>query len=79
MFTIEALSCFILKAREVGHKSGFKVGEREEERMEVLHILVAEDTLLFCEATVEHLRCWKWMLICFEHVSCTKINLQKGE
>lgn len=55
IFPMEALSCFSKKARDGGSVSGFKVGGRGQEGEEVSHLLFADDTLIFCDASQEQL------------------------
>ncbi|KAL0362331.1 UNVERIFIED_CONTAM: hypothetical protein Scaly_1188300 [Sesamum calycinum] len=44
----------------------------------VSHILFADDTLLFCQATIEAMECVKEVLFRFERASGLKINMQKS-
>jgi len=59
--------------------SGFSVGSRNHEAMVVSHLLFAEDTLIFCEANVEHFRNLRCLFLCFEVVLGLNINLSKSE
>jgi hypothetical protein len=45
----------------------------------VPHLLFADDTLLFCEPSVEQFRNMRCLLLCFEVVLGMKINLSKSE
>lgn len=47
--------------------------------MEVLHLLFANDALVFYEASYSQLIFLYWLLIWFEVVSVLKINLDKSE
>jgi hypothetical protein len=47
--------------------------------MVVLHMLFADDTLIFCKASCEHLHNLRCLLFCFEALSGLKINLSKSE
>ena len=49
--------------------TGFLMGSRHSEAMEVSHLLFADDTLIFCEPKVEQLRNLRCLLLCFEAVS----------
>jgi hypothetical protein len=45
----------------------------------VSHLLFADDTLLFCELSVEQFRNLRCLLLSFEAVSELKINLSQSE
>ena len=74
------LSRLINKAVEGNFLSGCKIGGRgEEEKLELSHLLYADDTLLFCKDNPNHLAHLWWILIWFEALSRLKINLGKSE
>ena len=45
----------------------------------VLHILSADDTILFCDADVEQILNIRLLLLCFQAVIGLKVNVQKSE
>ena len=51
VLAMEALSCLLRRVREGGYLFGFKVFGRNGEGLEVSHLLLADDTLVFYEAT----------------------------
>ena len=77
---MDILSRLVNKAVEGNFLSGFKIGGvREEEELEVSHLLYADDTLLFCKDNPDQLACLRWILMWFELLSRLKINLSKSE
>lgn len=54
---------------------GFRIGEGE---LEICHLLYAYDTIIFCEAAVEHAIYVRVMLVAFEAVSGLKVNRRKS-
>jgi hypothetical protein len=56
----------------------FSVGSWCSEVVALLHLLLADDTLIFCEPKVEQLHNLKCLLLCFEVVLGLKINLSKS-
>ena len=67
------------KAVLEGRLSGFSVGILEGRSLTVSHLLFADDTLIFCEANLDHILILRLILIRFEAVSGLKINLGKSE
>ena len=47
--------------------------------MELSHLLFADDTLIFCEASKDQLLHLHWVLMWFEAISRLKINFEKNE
>jgi hypothetical protein len=76
---MEALSRMMAATVDRGLLSGFLVGSRIHEEMVVSHLLFANDTLIFCEPSVEQFRNLRCMFLCFEVVSGLMINLSKSE
>ena len=73
---MDVLSRLVNKDMEGNFLSGCKIGGvREEEELEVSHLLYANDTLLFCKDNPDQLVCLGWILMWFEALSGLKINL----
>jgi hypothetical protein len=53
------------------------VGTRDNDRVEVSHLLFADDTLVFCGADASQINYMGALLVCFEAVSGLKVNLTK--
>ena len=47
--------------------------------MVVSHLLFGDDTLVFCDASKEHVEVLSWAFMWFEAISGLKINLHKSE
>jgi hypothetical protein len=58
--------------------SGFAVGTRGSEQVNISHLLFADDTLVFCGASLEQVQAIDELLIFFELVSGLKVNLAKS-
>jgi hypothetical protein len=78
VIVMEAFSklCSIFVQR--GFLSGFSVGSRSTGVINVSHLLFADDTLVFCGASPDHLLYLRMLLLSFEAVSGLKINLEKS-
>ena len=59
--------------------SGFRVSNLEGDSLMVLHLLVVDDTLIFCDTDLDQLLIICLVLLWFEAVSGFKINLGKSE
>uniref|UniRef100_A0A2N9IUI4 Reverse transcriptase domain-containing protein n=1 Tax=Fagus sylvatica TaxID=28930 RepID=A0A2N9IUI4_FAGSY len=79
VIVMEALSRLIDKAIGAGMISGFSVSRDNHAPSLISHLLFADDTLIFCEATSDHLSHLRSLLIWFETTSGLRINLGKSE
>jgi hypothetical protein len=57
---------------------GFSVGTSEPDRVTVSHLLIADDTLIFCGANASQIRHIRAFLVCFEVVAGLKVKLSKS-
>ncbi|KAG5619467.1 hypothetical protein H5410_019291 [Solanum commersonii] len=57
---------------------GFRVGSRTERVLEIYHLLFADDTIVFCDATREQISLLRLVLVIFEAISGLKINWRKS-
>ena len=76
---MEVLSILIRRVVDGGFLSGCRIRGRGEEEMIVSHLLFADDTIIFCEASKEQLSALSWILAWFEAASRLRINLAKSE
>jgi hypothetical protein len=74
----EALSKLLTATVQRGFLSGFSVGSRRSEVVNISHLLFADDTLVFCGANPKHLCYLRALFLHFEVVSGLKINLAKS-
>jgi hypothetical protein len=74
---MEALRRLLSVTVDSGRLSGFSVGSRPHV-INISHLLFADDTLVFCEASTSHLRYLWVLLFCFEAVFGLKVNLAKS-
>jgi hypothetical protein len=76
---MEALSRMIDKASGVGLLSGFSVGREASDPMRISHLLFADDTLIFCEASPDNLIDLRAILTWFEATLGLRVSLGKSE
>ena len=69
VIVMEALSRLIDKAIGVGMISGFSVSRDNHAPLLISYLLFADNTLIFCEATSDHLSHLRSLLIWFETTS----------
>ena len=55
VLVMDALGRMLDKAVLEGHLSGFSVGNLEGRSLAMSHLLFADDTLIFCEANLDHI------------------------
>ncbi|RVW53935.1 hypothetical protein CK203_073000 [Vitis vinifera] len=79
VFRMEALSRLINRAVGGGFLSGCRVNGRGGDGALVSHLLFADDTLVFCEASENQMVHLSWLLMWFEAISGLRINLDKSE
>jgi hypothetical protein len=75
VLVIEAFSRMIGAIYSKGLISGFSVGSREHDQVEVSHLLFAYDTLIFCSTDDSQISYMEALFVCFEAVSGLKVNL----
>jgi len=78
VIVMEAFSKLLSISVQRGFLSGFSVGSRSNGVINVSHLLFADDTLVFCGASPDHLLYLRMLLLSFEAVSGLKINLDKS-
>jgi hypothetical protein len=78
VIVMEAFSKLFSISVQRGFLSGFAVGSRSNRVINVSHLLFADDTLVFCGASPDHLLYLRMLLLSFEAVSGLKINLDKS-
>ncbi|KAL0411083.1 UNVERIFIED_CONTAM: hypothetical protein Slati_3698000 [Sesamum latifolium] len=71
----ESFSILIREAESTEHLQGIAVS-RQASR--ISHLLFADDTLIFCQATVEAFSCIHNILLCFERALGLQINIHKS-
>jgi hypothetical protein len=78
VLVMEAFSRMLGAFISRGLISGFSVGSSEPNRVNVSHLLFADDTLVFCGANESQIRHVGALLVCFEAVAGLKVNLSKS-
>jgi hypothetical protein len=76
VIVMEAFSGMIYVSIHHGSLSGFSVGSRPFEMVNISHLFV-DDTLVFYEANYDNICSLRLLLICFEAVSRLKVNMAK--
>ena len=76
---MEAIGKMLDKTVLEGCLSRFNVGVSAGRSLMVSHLLFADDTLIFCDANIDHMLILRMVLIWFEVVFGLKVNLGKSE
>ena len=79
LIIMEGLNRMLNKVEGVGLIRGFKANGRRGGGECVLHLLFADDTILFCDVDVEQILHVRMLLLCFQVVTDLKVNVQKSE
>ncbi|WJZ83279.1 hypothetical protein VitviT2T_002974 [Vitis vinifera] len=79
VIAMEVFSSFLKRAVDNGYISGCQVKGRNEGGTQISHLLFADDTLVFCQASQDQLTYLSWLLMWFEAASGMRINLDKSE
>ena len=75
----EVLSRILKKTEEGGFIHGFHVGPVNSTGIRVSHLLFADDTILFCDASREQILSIRLVLTCFQAFTGLKVNAGKSE
>ena len=76
---MEVFSCLLRMAISGSFLSGWRVKGRSDEGILISHLLFADDTLVFCEESLDQMTYVSWLLMWFEACSGLRINLEKSE
>ncbi|RVW38193.1 LINE-1 reverse transcriptase-like [Vitis vinifera] len=79
VIAMEVFSCLLRRAISGGYLFGWRVRGKSGERILILHLLFADDTLVFCEASQDQMTYLSWLLMWFQACSSLRINLEKSE
>ena len=75
---MEAFSILIGKDASKGFLLGYKISNRSGDVVQITHLLFADDSLVFCKASRDHMAYLSWILAWFEAILGLKINLEKA-
>ena len=76
---MEVLSKMMKRAEGADLLRGFRADGRRGEGVCVSHLLFANDTILFCDADVEQILHVWMLLLCFQAVTGSKVNVLNSE
>ena len=79
VIAMEVFSCLLRRDISGGFLYGWRVRGRSGEEVQISHLLFADDTLVFCEKSLDQMTYLSWLLMWFEACSGLKINLEKSE
>ena len=57
---------------------GYRMTDRNDELVKIMHLLFANESLIFCKDTMEEMVHHNWILLWFEAISGLRINLEKS-
>ena len=78
LLIMEVLSRLLKKTEECNLIRGFHVGDVNVVGVRISHLLFADDTILFCDASREQLLSIRLVLSCFQTFTGLKVNIEKS-
>ena len=78
LLIMEVLSRLLKKTEECNLIWGFHVGDVNVVGVRISHLLFADDTILFCDASREQLLSIRLVLSCFQTFTRLKVNIGKS-
>ena len=79
LLIMEVLSRILKKTEDCGLLRGFHVGPSNSIGVRISHLLFADDTILFCDASRDQLLSIRLALTCFQAFTGLKVNMGKSE
>ena len=79
LLTMEVLSRILKKTKDCGLLRGFHVGPSNSIGVCISHLLFADDTILFCDASRDQLLSIRLVLTCFQAFIGLKVNAGKSD
>ena len=79
LLIMEVLSRILKKIEEGGFIQGFHVSPINSTSIRISHLLFADDTILFCDASRERILSIRLVLTCFQAFTRLKVNVGKSE
>ena len=79
ILVMEAFNQLLSRASCGGLVEGVKMGRSSGEGTDLLHLLFADDTLIFCNVNSENLRYLSWVFLWFEVIFGLKVNRDKSK
>ena len=79
LLIMEVLSRILKKIEEGGFIQGFHVSPINSTSIRISHLLFADDTILFCDASREQILSIRLVLTCFQAFTRLKVNVGKSE
>ena len=79
LLVMEVLSRLLRRTKEDDFLRGFQASPNAQEGLHISHLLFADDTILFCDASREQLLYIRMVLIFFEAITGLKVNVGKSE
>ena len=79
LLIMEVLSIILKKTEENNLIRGFQVGAMTSVGVQISHLLFADNTILFCDASREQLLSTRLVPSCFQAFTGLKVNVRKSE